>query len=490
MALAVPVLACQPSAPARADDVPGLPGWQSLDIGTNIPGYVTYKPDGTLAIAGSGADIWNLGDAFRYTYTPASGDFSITCRVTRQTNSNAWAKVGVMIRDTLDPGSRQFMMVRTPGNGVDVQWRQELDKQSANLGAKSYSGTLPVWLRVQRTGSLFMAFASHDGSTWKQVGGVMQINMGSQVLAGIALTAHDDNQICYAEVDHVTVSPDVVVLGPDHLQGFPGNHSVLLTWYGLPDAKGYNIYRIGSNGPVKLNPQPLLDWFYVDSGDAPVGLPDNQTQKYQVTAVLDRGESLPSTPALVTPMQPIGGRFVGYDMNTGAAGNASMDPNTGTLAVEGSGSDIWDTFDRMYYLATPARGAVELTAVLTSAPRRTDPSAKAGLMLRETLEDTARNVFFCATPDHGFLVQWRHNNGGGTTSAAGGASGTYPLFMRIRRLGDVVTCYRSSDGTAYSRAGQAVSLPSLSPDVFVGFAVTAHHDGSLTHAEFNQITLR
>ena len=489
VAFAALMLACPLFAPARADDVPGLSGWQSADIGTNLPGYVTVQ-NGTWSIAASGADIWGLGDSFRYTSMPVTGDFSVTCRVTHQTVTDAWAKVGVMIRDTLDPGSRHFMLVRTPGNGVDQQWRQELDHQSFNLGAKSYPGTLPVWLRVQRTGSLFMSFASRDGMTWRQVGPVRQINMGAQVLAGICLTAHNPDQICFAQVDNVSVSPDVVVLGPDHLQGFPGIHAALLTWYGLPNAKGYNVYRMGSSGPVKLNQAPLLNWFYVDTGDSPDGLPDNQTQRYQVTAVFEKGESLPSAPALVTPMQPIGGQFVGYDMNTGAAGNASLDSTSGTLTIEGSGSDIWDAYDRMYYLAAPARGATELTANILSAPRRSDPSAKAGLMIRETMEDIARNVFLCATPNHGFIVQWRHDIGGGTASAAAGPSGTYPLFLRIRRVGDNVTCYRSADGTAYSRVGQAVNLPNLSPDVFVGFAVTAHHDGILTHAEFDQITLR
>jgi hypothetical protein len=364
-----------------------------------------------------------------------------------------------------------------------------MDKQSFNLGAKSYPGTLPVWLRVQRTGSLFMSFASRDGQTWKQVGPVRQLDMGTQVLAGICLSAHNPDQICFAAVDNVSVSPDVVVLGPDHLQGFPGNHSVLLTWYGLPNAKGYNVYRVGPNGPVKLNQAPLLNWFYIDTGDTPDGLPDNQTQHYQVTAVFDQGETLPSVAALVTPMQPIAGQFVGYEMNTGVPGDAALDPTSGTLSIEGSGSDIWDNYDRMYYLAAPVRGATELDAVILAAPRRSDPSAKAGLMIRETLEDTARNVFLCATPDHGFLVQWRHDIGAGTASAAAGASGTYPLFLRIRRVGDNITCYRSSDGTAYSRVGQTVNLPNLSPDLFVGFAATAHHDGIVTHAEFNQIAL-
>jgi hypothetical protein len=488
--IAVLLLLCQLFAPARGADVPGLPVWQSLDIGTSLPGYISIQPDGTWTIAGSGADIGKLGDSFRYTFTPQTGDFSITCRVTHQTNTDPSAKIGVMIRDTLDPGSRHFMLVRMPGNGVDPMWRVDMAQQTLDFKPKAYSGTLPVWLRVQRTGSLFMGFGSRDGASWTRIGPVVQISMGMQVLAGICLTAHNDDQVCLAEVDHVSISPDVVVLGPDHLQGFPGSHSALLTWYGIPNAKGYNVYRIGADGPVKLNAQPLANWFYVDAGDTPDGLPDDQPQRYQVTAVMDRGESLPSVAAVVTPMQPIGGPFIGYDVDTATAGHVSLDATRGALVIDGSGADIFDTNDRMYFVAAPARGATELSARLLSKPLRTDASAKAGLMVRETLEDSARNVFLCATPDHGLFVQSRHDTRGGTASSGSEAVNSYPLFLRIQRLGDLINCYRSDDGTSYDRVGATTKLDTLAPDVFIGFAVTAHREGALTHAEFDQIALQ
>ena len=146
---------------AHSATAPGLPsGWDSLDIGTSLPGSVMVQSNGAWSISASGADIWNLGDAFRYTYTKMAGDFSVTCRVKSQSNTDGWAKVGVMIRDVLLPGSRHMMLVRTPGNGVDPQWRLGMDQESSHYKANAFSGRLPVWLRVQRTGSLFTSFAS------------------------------------------------------------------------------------------------------------------------------------------------------------------------------------------------------------------------------------------------------------------------------------------------------------------------------------------
>src|SRR5436190_18210 len=96
---AVSLLASLLAAPAgHSAGVSDLPsGWDSLDIGTSLPGSITVSSIGTWSISASGADIWNLGDAFRYTYTKMAGDFSVTCRVKSQTNTDGWAKVGVMI---------------------------------------------------------------------------------------------------------------------------------------------------------------------------------------------------------------------------------------------------------------------------------------------------------------------------------------------------------------------------------------------------------
>jgi hypothetical protein len=99
-------------------------------------------------------------------------------------------------------------------------------------------------------------------------------------------------------------------------------------------------------------------------------------------------------------------------------------------------------------------------------------------------------VMVVATPDHGLRVQWRTDTGGGSGDADAGSIGNYPLFLRIRRSGDLIQCYRSDDGVDYEKVGETIRLQNLSPTAFIGFAATAHHEGSTTHAEFDRITLR
>jgi hypothetical protein len=73
-------------------------------------------------LSAAGTDIWNTTDEFRYAFKRLTGS-SIIARVDSITNTNAWAKGGVMIRETLDPSSRHAMVVVTPGSGVAFQRR-------------------------------------------------------------------------------------------------------------------------------------------------------------------------------------------------------------------------------------------------------------------------------------------------------------------------------------------------------------------------------
>ena len=101
-------------------------------------------------MAGSGQDIWYASDQFHYAYQALSGDGQIVARVTTVQNTNVWAKVGVMIRESTDPGSPYAFMLVTPGSGVASQHRLA---PAINATGPTVSGiAAPVWLEVARSG--------------------------------------------------------------------------------------------------------------------------------------------------------------------------------------------------------------------------------------------------------------------------------------------------------------------------------------------------
>ena len=101
--------------------------WQSSDIGAvGLTGSAFFS-NGVFIVSGSGADIWNTADAFRFVYQPMTNNCDIRARVTSQTATDPWAKAGVMIRDSRDPSAADAIMPITPGNGFDFKYRSPAD---------------------------------------------------------------------------------------------------------------------------------------------------------------------------------------------------------------------------------------------------------------------------------------------------------------------------------------------------------------------------
>jgi regulation of enolase protein 1 (concanavalin A-like superfamily) len=175
--------------------------WTRNDIGAvGVPG--TSSVSGTSAtVNGSGADIWGTADAFTFLNRPMVGDGSITARVASVQNTNAWAKVGVMIRDGLGAGAMHATMVVTPSNGVAFQRRTATGGSSASTQVTGLAA--PYWVRVTRVGNTFTAFRSPDGSAWTQVGSVT-IAMPANALMGLAVTSHNNAVLCQGAFSNIT----------------------------------------------------------------------------------------------------------------------------------------------------------------------------------------------------------------------------------------------------------------------------------------------
>ena len=182
----------------------GLPSpWVEADIGAvPFPGSAQYS-SGTFTITGSGADIWGSADAFHYVYQPLSGDGSIQARVGSVQNVNAWAKAGVMIRESLVANARHANMLVSAAKGEALQWRPTTGGSS--IGASGSLTAPPRWVRLDRAGNTFTGYESADGATWTQVS-QQTIAMAADVFVGIAVTSHSTSAPTMAVVTNVTLS--------------------------------------------------------------------------------------------------------------------------------------------------------------------------------------------------------------------------------------------------------------------------------------------
>jgi hypothetical protein len=177
-------------------------------------GSFVENPAGTFTMTASGSDIWAVNgveaDEFHFAYKTLSGAGSITAKVVSVSNTNAWAKAGVMIRETLNPDSAHAFACITPANGVASQYRPSTGGTSGNYNQTGVAA--PYWVKLERSISgLFTVSQSANGTSWQPVTGAVAqtIPMGTNVYIGLALTAHDPALTCQAVFSNVTTTGNV-----------------------------------------------------------------------------------------------------------------------------------------------------------------------------------------------------------------------------------------------------------------------------------------
>jgi hypothetical protein len=178
-------------------------------------GSFVENPTGTFTINGSGTDIWDVGpsggpfhDEFHFAYKTLSGAGSIVAKVQSLTNTNAWAKAGVMIRETLNGDSKHAMMIVSFGSGVSFQRRPETGGASADDTTAGI--TAPYWVKLERDlAGNFSAYSSADGTTWLKIGVSEPIQMATNVYIGLAVTAHNAAATCEGVFTNVTTTGNV-----------------------------------------------------------------------------------------------------------------------------------------------------------------------------------------------------------------------------------------------------------------------------------------
>jgi phosphatidylserine/phosphatidylglycerophosphate/cardiolipin synthase-like enzyme/regulation of enolase protein 1 (concanavalin A-like superfamily) len=181
----------------------GFPaGWSHQDVGAvGAAGSASFNTaTATFVVKGAGADIWGTADAFHYLYRPMTGDGAIVARVASIQNVAAWVKAGVMIRETLDPGSAQALMLVSASKGLAFQRRTATGGISTSTAGAV--ATAPYWVKIERAGATINAYASTDGASWTLVGSDT-FTMGPSVYVGLAVSSHTTSTAAQATFDHV-----------------------------------------------------------------------------------------------------------------------------------------------------------------------------------------------------------------------------------------------------------------------------------------------
>jgi uncharacterized protein YjdB/regulation of enolase protein 1 (concanavalin A-like superfamily) len=184
----------------------------NLDIG-NVCSSGSFSSNANgYNVIGFGVDIWHSSDEFHYAYQKHSGDALIIAHVKTQNATDGWAKTGVMIRETLEAGSKHVNMVITPSNGASFQWRKETAGSSDHT--TQAGTTAPAWVKLIREGNTFRGYQSLDGKTWTLVSS-QTIEMAAEVHVGLSVTAHSGACISNNSTYGYTLISDDINATPD-----------------------------------------------------------------------------------------------------------------------------------------------------------------------------------------------------------------------------------------------------------------------------------
>ncbi len=190
------------------DDIESLSVWFKGNA-AQVSSFVE-NPAGTYTINASGADIWGTADQFHFAYKEiTSGNATIIARIDSLENTDPYAKAGVMIRDTLEPGARNGGLFVTPEHGTRFQQRVTTDavyQTTLYVNDVNDPTWAPNWVKLERaSGGLVRAYYSEDGSNWESFS-LRVVSMTYPIYIGLAVTSHNANEVCEAVLSNVTVT--------------------------------------------------------------------------------------------------------------------------------------------------------------------------------------------------------------------------------------------------------------------------------------------
>ena len=178
---------------SQAVTTPAGAVWEFRDIGAVGIAGLNSSGTNTITVSGAGGDVWGAQDAFRYVYRAVQGDVTVEAQLSPFTSPHAWARAGVMIRDSLDPTARNVFAFVTRDTLVAAQVRRVTETELT----PAFYDSRPQWLRLVKTAARVSAQSSQDGITWTEIV-AYEFPLGQTFYVGFGVTSHDTTQLATA----------------------------------------------------------------------------------------------------------------------------------------------------------------------------------------------------------------------------------------------------------------------------------------------------
>lgn len=198
--------------------------------------------------------------------------------------------------------------------------------------------------------------------------------------------------------------------------------------------------------------------------------------------------------ALALPAGAAPPGWIAADIGSPAA-KGGTDVGAGDIwTIQGSGADISGTVDQFHFVFQTVKGDVSISARFLGLEGGSSEWAKVGLMVRKNETPGSPNLHYCMTPGHGLHAtqRLRPDDETGSFGEVGPSPKPEPeLYLRLQRVGNLVSSFYSRDGNVWFQAGmEPQALPGLAEHALVGLTATSHSDGRVTTGKLDQVHLQ
>jgi len=192
-----------------------------------------------------------------------------------------------------------------------------------------------------------------------------------------------------------------------------------------------------------------------------------------------------TTATLVVDTAALPYPWVTQGIGANSAGGSATHGN-GLISMIGPGNNLNGAADSFQFTSQPLNGDGTLIARVAQTGNATG-AAMAGIMLRETLDPAAANVFVGLGAGATVTLQSRSTSGGAYTRSTGAAPGARYWFKLVR-AGNTFTAYTAPDGLHWTQQGTALTI-TMATSVFAGLALSSDTTGPAATAGFDHALL-
>jgi hypothetical protein len=172
------------------------------------------------------------------------------------------------------------------------------------------------------------------------------------------------------------------------------------------------------------------------------------------------------------------------DVGTGMlAGSASH--SSGAFTLAGSGA-LGGTTDKLQFTYQTLTGDGEIIARV-SALENTGNSSSVGVIIRDTMATNSKQAFVGLSNSGNYRWVRRTATGGSNTTNNMGTGIAPNTWVRLTRVGNTFTAYKSSNGSSWTTVG--ITTLSMATNCYIGLAVSSGSDTTLNTSQFSNVSV-